>query len=121
MLRIVLLWILNLLGPIAAAYIAAAYGQDGWGGSGASFGNLIKATAEINESIFPTRIVSCDYQTDGGGPGQWRGAPGSSGIKAVTAPCTLTTYMVGLKYTMPGIAGAMDGAPNQLVLYRQAA
>ena len=34
-----------------AAYCSAVRGQDGWGSSNASFGNLIKATAEINEEL----------------------------------------------------------------------
>src|SRR5439155_1410070 len=36
-----------------AAYCGAVKGQDGWGAMNVSFGNLIRATAEINESIFP--------------------------------------------------------------------
>ena len=95
-----------------SAYCGAVYGQDGWGSSNASFGNLIKATAEINESIFPTRHESLEYRTDSGGAGQWRGCPGSAYTKRVTAPATVTTYMVGMKYPMPGMVGGCDGAPN---------
>ncbi len=60
-----------------AAYCGAVKGQDGWGAMNVSFGNLIRATAEINESIFPVRHLARDYATDSGGAGQWRGCPGS--------------------------------------------
>jgi len=97
-----------------AAYCNAVKGQDGWGSMPASFGNLIRATAEINESIFPVRHEACDYATDSGGPGQWRGCPGSRVVKRVLTPAAVTTYMVGRKYPMAGVAGGADGAPNRL-------
>jgi N-methylhydantoinase B len=97
-----------------AAYCNAVKGQDGWGSMPASFGNLIRATAEINESIFPVRHEACDYAIDSGGPGQWRGCPGSRVVKRVLTPAAVTTYMVGRKYPMAGVAGGGDGAPNRL-------
>lgn len=99
-----------------AAYCGAVYGQDGWGAMNVSFGNLIRATAEINESIFPVRHLSRDYATDTGGPGKWRGCPGSLYIKEICAPAQIYTYVVGRKYPMPGIAGGKPGAPNRLVV-----
>ncbi|HBZ70416.1 MAG TPA: methylhydantoinase [Deltaproteobacteria bacterium] len=99
-----------------AAYCNAVKGQDGWGSMPASFGNLIRATAEINESIFPVRHECCDYATDTGGAGQWRGCPGSRVVKRVTAPAAVSTYMVGMKYPMSGVAGGRDGSPNRLIV-----
>jgi N-methylhydantoinase B len=99
-----------------AAYCNAVKGQDGWGSMPASFGNLIRATAEVNESIHPVRHESTDYQTDTGGAGQWRGCPGSRVVKRMTSPATVSTYMVGMKYPMPGIAGGKDGSPNKLTV-----
>jgi N-methylhydantoinase B len=81
----------------------------------ASFGNLIRATAEVNESIFPVRHECCDYATDTGGPGEFRGCPGSRVVKRMLVPAGVTTYMVGMKYPMSGVAGGMDGSPNQLL------
>ena len=101
---------------VLAAYCNAVKGQDGWGSMPASFGNLIRATAEINESIFPVLHECCDYRTDSGGPGRWRGCPGSRVVKRVLAPATVSTYMVGMKYPMAGVAGGHDGAPNQLTV-----
>jgi N-methylhydantoinase B len=99
-----------------AAYCGAVKGQDGWGAMNVSFGNLIRATGEINESIFPVRHLARDYATDTGGPGQWRGCPGSLYVKQILAPSQIYTYVVGRKYPMPGIAGGNPGAPNELRL-----
>ncbi len=99
-----------------ASYCGAVYGQDGWGAMNVSFGNLIRATAEINESIFPVRHWSRDYATDTGGPGRWRGCPGSLYVKEICAPAQVYTYVVGRKYPVPGIAGGKPGAPNRLIV-----
>jgi N-methylhydantoinase B len=99
-----------------AAHCSAAYGQDGWGSMNASFGNLIRATGEINESIFPQRQLARDYETDSGGAGKWRGGLGTLYIKQLLAPAGVYTYVVGRKYPMPGIAGGKPGAPNRLEL-----
>jgi N-methylhydantoinase B len=101
---------------VLAAYCNAVKGQDGWGSMPASFGNLIRATAEINESITPVRHECCDYQTDSGGAGQWRGCPGSRVVKRTLVPATLSTWMVGMKYPMAGVEGGKDGSPNHLML-----
>jgi N-methylhydantoinase B len=98
-----------------AAYCGAVKGQDGWGGMNVSFGNLIRATAEINESIFPVRQLWRDYETDSGGAGEFRGNCGSLYRKQVLVPATIYTYVVGKRYPMPGIAGGRPGAPNRLV------
>jgi N-methylhydantoinase B len=99
-----------------AAYCGAVKGQDGWGGMNVSFGNLIRATAEINESIFPIRQLWRDYETDSGGAGEYRGNCGSLYRKQVLAPSTIYTYVVGKRYPMPGIAGGRPGSPNNLVV-----
>jgi len=99
-----------------AAYCGAVKGQDGWGGMNVSFGNLIRATAEINEAIFPVRHLARDYETDTGGAGEYRGNCGSLYRKQVLVPATIYTYVVGVKYPMPGIAGGQPGSPNRLVV-----
>jgi N-methylhydantoinase B len=101
---------------VLAAYCNAVQGQDGWGSMPASFGNLIRATAEINESIFPVRHEWCDYRTDSGGAGRWRGCPGSRVVKRTLVPAGLSTWMVGIKYPMAGVEGGHDGAPNHLTV-----
>ena len=98
------------------AYCGAVKGQDGWGAMNVSFGNLIRATGEINESIFPVRHLARDYATDSGGAGKWRGCPGTKYVKQIMAPSQIYTYVVGRKYPMPGIAGGSNGAPNELRL-----
>jgi N-methylhydantoinase B len=101
---------------VYAGWCNAAKGMDAWGAQAASFGNLWKATAEINESLFPHVQWGRDYRTDSGGPGQWRGLCGSHYVKEVRVPAKVYTYVVGMKYPMPGIAGGRPGAPNKLVL-----
>ncbi len=97
-----------------AAYGGAAKGLDGWGATNAAFGNLVRATAEINESIFPHRQMARDYATDTGGPGRWRGCPGSFYVKTLTAPATVYAYVIGRKHPMPGMAGGKNGMPNEM-------
>ncbi|MHB8220784.1 MAG: hydantoinase B/oxoprolinase family protein [Acidimicrobiales bacterium] len=101
---------------VYAGWCNAAKGMDAWGAVSASFGNLWKATAEINESLYPHVQWSRDYRTDSGGPGQWRGGCGSHYVKEVRVPSKVYTYVVGMKYPMPGIAGGGPGEPNRLTL-----
>jgi N-methylhydantoinase B len=101
---------------VYAGWCNAARGMDAWGCQAASFGNLWKATAEINESLYPHVQWSRDYRTDSGGPGQWRGLCGSHYVKEVRADARVYTYVVGMKYPMPGIAGGKPGAPNRMVI-----
>jgi N-methylhydantoinase B len=101
---------------VYAGWCNAAQGMDAWGCQAAAFGNLWKATAEINESLYPHIQWSRDYRTDSGGPGQWRGLCGSHYVKEVRADAKVYTYVVGMKYPMPGIAGGRSGEPNQLTI-----
>ncbi|MFN8034689.1 MAG: hydantoinase B/oxoprolinase family protein [Acidimicrobiia bacterium] len=101
---------------VYAGWCNAARGMDAWGAQNASFGNLWKATAEINESLYPHVQWSRDYRTDSGGPGQWRGLCGSHYEKEVRVDAKVYTYVVGMKYPMPGIAGGRSGEPNALVI-----
>jgi N-methylhydantoinase B len=101
---------------VYAGWCNAAKGLDAWGAQNASFGNLWKATAEINECLFPHVQWSRDYRTDSGGAGQWRGLCGSLYEKEVLVDARVYTYVLGKRHPMPGIAGGRPGAPNRLVL-----
>lgn len=101
---------------VYAGWCNAARGMDAWGCQAAAFGNLWKATAEINEGLYPHVQWSRDYRTDSGGPGRWRGICGSHYSKEVLVDAKVYTYVVGMKYPMPGIAGGLPGAPNRLVI-----
>jgi N-methylhydantoinase B len=101
---------------VYAGWCNAAAGMDAWGCQAAAFGNLWKATAEINESLFPHIQWGRDYRIDSGGPGQWRGLCGSHYVKEVRVPAKVYTYVVGMRYPMPGIAGGRPGAPNKLTI-----
>ena len=101
---------------VYAGWCNAAKGMDAWGAQNASFGNLWKATAEINESLYPHVQWSRDYRTDSGGPGEWRGLCGSHYEKEVRVDAKVYTYVVGMKYPMPGICGGEPGEPNRMVI-----
>jgi N-methylhydantoinase B len=101
---------------VYAGWCNASKGMDAWGALNASFGNLWKATAEINESLYPHVQWSRDYRTDSGGPGEWRGICGSHYEKEVRVDAKVYTYVVGMKYPMPGICGGKDGAPNEMII-----
>ncbi len=101
---------------VYAGWCNASKGMDAWGALNASFGNLWKATAEINESLYPHVQWSRDYRTDSGGPGQWRGICGSHYEKEVCVDAKVYTYVVGMRYPMPGICGGKDGAPNEMII-----
>ena len=64
-------------GETNAGWVNAVQGVDGWGALVASNGNLIKASAELNEALFPHILRGRNYRTDSGGAGQWRGGCGS--------------------------------------------
>ena len=99
-----------------AGWCNAGKGMDAWGAQNASFGNLWKATAEINESLYPHVQWDRDYRTDSGGPGQWRGLCGSHYEKEVLVDAKVYTYVVGMKYPMPGICGGKPGEPNKMII-----
>ena len=101
---------------VYAGWCNAAKGMDAWGAQAASFGNLWKATAEINESLFPHVQWCRDYRTDSGGAGQWRGLCGSHYEKEILVDAKVYTYVVGMKYPMPGIQGGKPGAPNEMII-----
>jgi N-methylhydantoinase B len=101
---------------VYAGWCNAAKGVDAWGALNASYGNLWKAPAEMNENTYPHILWSRDYRTDSGGAGQWRGLCGSHYVKEVRVPSRVYTRVVGIRYPMPGIAGGNPGSPNSLTL-----
>jgi N-methylhydantoinase B len=103
-------------GEVNAGWVNAVSGVDGWGALVASNGNLIKASAEINEALFPHILRGRDYLTDSGGPGQWRGGCGSHFVKEVRAPTRVNQYVVNRLHCHPGIAGGHDGSPDSCVI-----
>ena len=103
-------------GEVSAGWVNAVKGVDGWGALSASSGNLIKATAEFNEGLFPHFIRNRNYRTDSGGAGQWRGACGSLFVKEVRTPTSINQYVVNRIHLHPGIHGGHSGAPDHCVL-----
>jgi N-methylhydantoinase B len=103
-------------GETNAGWVNAVRGVDGWGALVASNGNLIKASAELNEGLFPHVLRGRNYLTDSGGAGQWRGACGSHFVKEVRTPTYVNQYVVNQHHVHPGIAGGNNGAPDHVVL-----
>ncbi|HEY4928239.1 MAG TPA: hydantoinase B/oxoprolinase family protein [Acidimicrobiales bacterium] len=103
-------------GEVSAGWVNAVKGVDGWGALSASSGNLIKATAEFNEGLFPHFLRGRNYRTDSGGPGQWRGACGSLFVKEVRTPTYVNQYVVNRIHLHPGIAGGHSGAPDRCII-----
>jgi len=103
-------------GETNAGWVNAVEGVDGWGALVASNGNLIKASAEYNEVLFPHFLRGRDLRTDSGGPGRWRGGCGSHFVKEVRTPTYVNQYVVNRIHTHPGIAGGRNGAPDRVVL-----
>ena len=103
-------------GEVAAGWVNGVRGVDGWGAMVAANGNLIKASAEINEGLFPHILRGRNYRTDSGGAGQWRGACGSLFVKEVRTPTYVNQYVVNRKHLHPGIAGGSDGTPDRCIL-----
>lgn len=103
-------------GEVYGAWVNAVKGVDAWGAKNAAFGNLYKAPAELHEPSYPHLLWDRDLRTDSGGPGQWRGGCGSTYVKETLVPAQVHTYLVGVRYPMPGVAGGRPGAPNRLTL-----
>jgi N-methylhydantoinase B len=103
-------------GEVNAGWVNAVRGVDGWGALVSSNGNLIKASAEINETLFPHVLRSRNYLTDSGGAGEWRGGCGSHFVKEVRTPTRVNQYVVNQKHLHPGIAGGHPGSPDSCVI-----
>lgn len=110
--------------------VSAIQGLDGWGSCPNSLGNLILSEAEDAESRFPILNISREMTTDGGGAGQWRGAPGSLNVKQVLKPTSAMAWMVSADHPLRGMCGGDDaisysnhfevGSPNERKIERTA-
>jgi len=90
---------------------SAVPGIDGWGSCPNALGGLILSEAEDAESRFPILNISREMTTDGGGAGQWRGAPGSLNVKQVLEPTTAMAWMVSAEHPLRGMCGGDDAIP----------
>jgi N-methylhydantoinase B len=91
--------------------VSAVQGIDGWGSCPSALGSLILSEAEDAECRFPILNVSREMTTDGGGAGQWRGAPGSLNVKQVLGPTTAMAWMVSADHPLRGMCGGDDAIP----------
>ncbi|MBB6253306.1 hydantoinase B/oxoprolinase family protein [Nitrospirillum iridis] len=91
--------------------VSAVQGIDGWGSCPVSLGNLILSEAEDAEVRFPILNIGREMTTDGGGAGQWRGAPGSLNVKQVLVPTMAMAWMVSADHPLRGVCGGDDAIP----------
>lgn len=91
--------------------VGAVEGLDGWGSCPSALGSLILSEAEDAESRFPILNISREMTTDGGGAGQWRGAPGSLNVKQVLKPTSAMAWMVSAAHPLSGMCGGDDAIP----------
>lgn len=91
--------------------VSAVQGLDGWGSCPSALGSLILSEAEDAESRFPILNISREMTTDGGGAGQWRGAPGSLNVKQVLKPTSAMAWMVSAEHPLSGMCGGEDAIP----------
>jgi N-methylhydantoinase B len=91
--------------------VSAVEGLDGWGSCPSALGSLILSEAEDAESRFPILNISREMTTDGGGAGQWRGAPGSLNVKQVLKPTSAMAWMVSAEHPLRGMCGGDDAIP----------
>lgn len=90
---------------------SAVRGLDGWGANATAFGNLILQTAEELEARFPVRMVSREMTTDWGGPGRWRGAPGTLNVKETLEDAYGSAFMIAKRHPLRGMGGGKDALP----------
>ncbi|MFC0204366.1 hydantoinase B/oxoprolinase family protein [Novosphingobium soli] len=91
--------------------VSAVEGLDGWGSCPNALGSLILSEAEDAESRFPILNISREMTIDGGGAGQWRGAPGSLNVKQVLKPTSAMAWMVSAEHPLSGMCGGDDAIP----------
>jgi N-methylhydantoinase B len=91
--------------------VSAVQGIDGWGSCPNSLGSLILSEAADAECRFPILNLSREMTTDGGGAGQWRGAPGSLNVKQVLKPTSAMAWMVSADHPLSGMCGGDDAIP----------
>ncbi|MFQ5503167.1 MAG: hydantoinase B/oxoprolinase family protein [Planctomycetota bacterium] len=89
---------------------SATEGIDGWGSLCSGLGNLMLAQAEDAESRFPVINVSREMTRDSGGPGRWRGQPGTLNVKRVLEPTIAVAWMVSMKHPLRGLRGGEDAS-----------
>jgi N-methylhydantoinase B len=96
---------------VRASDASATRGIDGWGAMCSGLGNLILAEAEEAESRFPVINRSRELVTDSGGPGRWRGQPGTLNVKQVLEPTMAVAWMVSKRHPLRGLRGGDDAGP----------
>ena len=91
--------------------VSAVEGIDGWGTCPAALGRLFLAEAEDAEGRVPIINLHREMTIDTGGPGQWRGQPGSLNSRLVMEPTLTMAWVVSQKHPMSGMCGGDPASP----------
>jgi len=104
-------------------------GHGGWGacnthdGAGPfrtmAHGDTRIIPVELQESIYPYRIVEFALRQDSGGPGRFRGGLGFRKRYEILAPCNLQAMFDRVKCPPWGVLGGHAGTPGQVTVVRQ--
>lgn len=100
---------------IFGGWVNATYGVDGWGALPPMAGGVSMPTIELDEMLYPYRVLSREATIDSAGAGKWRGAAGILFMKSALAPFVVNAFAVGNKYPLRGCNGGKDGIINTII------
>jgi N-methylhydantoinase B len=106
------------LAALAQPGSGAAWGVDGWGQAGPEALGLLPSAEEFERETGLT-LRRMEYRCDTGGPGRWRGAPGTRTEIAFPRECAehLHARVVSARAGPAGLAGGRSGGAGSLVVH----
>lgn len=97
----------------------AGHNHDGTGPSrSVVHGDIQDVPAEMQEAMYPLRILSVALRQDSAGAGTFRGGPGIERLYEVLCDCILTTNFDRTRCPPWGIKGGLDGASGYVEIQR---
>jgi N-methylhydantoinase B len=105
------------LGALAQPGGGAAWGVDGWGQAGPEALGLLPSAEEFERET-GLALRRMEYRCDTGGPGRWRGAPGTRTVIVFPRECAehLHARVVNAATGPAGLAGGRPGGAGALVV-----
>jgi N-methylhydantoinase B len=73
---------------------------------------------ELQESIYPYRIIEFGLREDSGGPGKFRGGLGCRKRYRILGPCDLQAMFDRVKYPPWGVHGGKEGKSGRITVHR---
>ena len=104
-------------------------GHGGWGACAAhdgagpfrtmAHGDTRIIPVELQESMYPYRIVEFALRPDSAGPGKFRGGLGFRKRYQILGPCNLQAMFDRVKCPPWGVAGGKEGKPGQITVVKK--